>query len=45
MVEAVGGIAAVAIAVKGEREALVGQRPRRDLPGRVVAKALRHIIR
>ena len=42
--EAIGSMAAVDVNMVGERKAVVRQRPRRDLPGRVIAKALRHII-
>ncbi len=45
MVEPVGGIAAVDVDPVGERKAVVRQAPRRDLPGRVIAKALHHIVR
>ena len=43
--EAIRSIVAVYVDMVGERNTVVGQRPRRDLPGRVIAKALRRIIR
>ena len=44
LVEAVGGIAAVDIEPVSERKAVVRQAARRDLPGRVIAKALCHVV-
>ena len=45
LVEAIGSIAAVDVDMVGERKTVVRKRPRRDLPGGVIAKALRHIVR
>ena len=45
LIEDVGGIAAVDVDTVSKRKAVVRQAARGDLPGRVIAKALRHVVR